>query len=193
MSRTTAIDTAINFLRARKNSRGDYIYFDEGAGRFYVSSAPELAELGKALEAVRPDAYSHWCAETCAGEAELADLDARVIDWSVEVHPQLDEDGDEAAAIDWCRPVEVTITVTLGTIHHDSINVELAGAWLGVRPSNEDQARRHFATPYADIWCEDETRVDVGWVDRVELLEMLDPKALFEAAEDPADLAAEIA
>lgn len=185
-TRTDFIDRAISYLNATRNSHGDYIFSDEGACAFSVCDEDDMAELGEALEDGTPDAYSHWCAGLNGGPATLDEMDARIADFIVVGVRQYDAEGDEVAedAIDWCKPVEVDLEVTIGATPFGSFDrkVTIGSAMLGVRPSDESQARATAPEPYATLWCEPGTRSDTSWANRNEVLELLDARKVFRAA-----------
>jgi len=189
MTRSDAIDTAINYLNAVKNSAGNYIFHDEGACAFSVCDEYDMVELGEALDAGTPDAYSHWCAGLSGGPATLDEMDAKVVSFEIVELDQstVDREGElvelDREDFDWCRPVcaEIKVGLVSAAFTHER-TVTISAAWLGVRPSDEEQARRTDPRAFARLWCEDETRSDSAWADRLEVLDLLDARKVFDAA-----------
>ena len=67
------IKEAVKALGAELQEDGRYAHFDDGTRRWYLVRAIDLESfasdyLGSDDEAIRSDAYSHWCAATMAEE-----------------------------------------------------------------------------------------------------------------------------
>ena len=69
MSRTlTDLRRALSYLDGEPAGRGRYSYVssDEGRPARYTLDSADWRKLGAALRRGEPDAYSLWCAATCA-------------------------------------------------------------------------------------------------------------------------------
>jgi len=61
---TATVATAASYLGGIWTSHTWYVYRDAATAARYRACRSELADLGRALLADEPDAYSAWCART---------------------------------------------------------------------------------------------------------------------------------